>query len=327
MKRREFLKTAALSSAAIAMEGKMIHASAPKSSEQRPSSNAPRLPRRPYGETGIELSIVGFGGIVVMNAEQEHAKRVVAEAVERGVNYFDVAPTYGDAQDRLGPALEPYRKNVFLACKTTQRGREGAEKEFKASLKTLRTDYFDLYQLHAITDVAKDVDAAFAKGGVMELVTEAKKAGQIRHLGFSAHSVEAALVAMDRYDFDSILFPINFATYYKGNFGPKVIAKAQAKGVARLALKAMARQSWPEDDPQREEYPKCWYQPTADLREAELALKFTLSKPITAAIPPGEESLFRLALDLAMRFEPITPAEDEELITLAQELNPIFKAA
>ncbi len=80
-------------------------------------SNPPKLPRRPYGKTGIDLSIIGLGGIVVRDAEQKHADRVVSEAVERGVNYFDVAPTYGDAELKLGPALVPYRKNAFLACK------------------------------------------------------------------------------------------------------------------------------------------------------------------------------------------------------------------
>lgn len=112
----------------------------------------------------MKLSIIGFGGIVVKDAEQQHANRVVAEAFEKGVNYFDVSPTYGDAELKLGPALEPYRKKVFLACKTGQRRREGASEELNESLKRLRTDYFDLYQLHSITDVKNDVDAVFAKG-------------------------------------------------------------------------------------------------------------------------------------------------------------------
>ena len=290
------------------------------------SSNAPRLPRRKYGKTGVELSVIGLGGIVVMRAEQAHADRVVAEAVERGVSYFDVAPTYGDAEERLGPALEPYRKDVFLACKTTQRRREGAEAELKRSLERLRTDHLDLYQFHNIMSVEEDVDVVFSKGGAMEVFTEAKKTGQVRHLGFSAHSEEAALAMMDRYDFDSALFPINFATYYKGKFGPQVIRTAQSKGMSLLVLKALARQTWPEGDPQRQKYSKCWYQPTTDRREAELALKFALSQPVTAAVSPGEESLFWLALDLAMDFSPITPQEEEELKALAATLNPIFKA-
>ena len=289
------------------------------------SSNPSALPRRPYGKAGIQLSIIGFGGIVVGGAEPAHAARVVAEAFERGINYFDVAPSYGDAEEKLGPALAPYRKKVFLACKTGKRDAEGARAELEQSFRRLRTDYFDLYQLHAITDVDKDVDAAFAKGGVMELLIERKKAGQIRHLGFSAHSAPAALAAMARFDFDSILFPVNFTNWFAGGFGPQIMDKAQSKNVSRLALKMLARQQWPKDDPHRQDYRKAWYQPLTDPREQELALRFTLSQPITAAIPPGEESLWRQALDLATAFRPITPAETAELKSLATKLNPIFR--
>ncbi len=328
MKRREFIKKGTIAAGSITVS-RMLHGnSAIKADELQRSSysrNSTSLPQREYGKTGVKLSIIGFGGIVVKDAEQQHANRVVAEAFEKGVNYFDVAPTYGNAELKLGPALEPYRKKVFLACKTGQRKREGAAAEFKESLKRLRTDYFDLYQLHAITDVKKDVDTVFAKGGAMEVFIEARKQGQVRYLGFSAHSEEAALAAMERFDFDSILFPINFATYYKGNFGPKVIAAAKSKGMARLALKSLARQRWPQDDPSRKEYPKCWYQPLTEREEARLGLHFTLSQPVTAAIPPGEESLFRLAVDLAMNFRPISIQDLEKVKQMAQSLNPIFQ--
>jgi aryl-alcohol dehydrogenase-like predicted oxidoreductase len=329
MKRREFLKNSTIAAGSITAGSLLNSASRLAAGQpQRDSSSANRasLPRRDYGRSGVKLSIIGFGGIVVKDAEQQHANRIVAEAFEKGVNYFDVAPTYGDAELKLGPALEPYRKKVFLACKTTERSREGALKELTESLKRLRTDYLDLYQLHAITDVEKDVDAVFAKGGAMEVFIEAKKQGQVRHLGFSAHSEQAALAAMERYDFDSMLFPINFATYYKGNFGPRVIAAAKSRGVARLALKALARQQWPQGDPTRKEYGKCWYQPLAARQEAKLGLYFTLSQPVTAAIPPGEESLFRMALELAMDFEPISTQDMEKAKQMAATLNPIFQS-
>jgi len=289
------------------------------------SSGAPgKLPRREYGRTGIRLSIVGLGGLVVTDAEQDHANRLVAEAVERGLNYFDVGPAYGDAEVKLGPALKPYRKDAFLACKTGQRQREGASAELKRSLERLHTDHFDLYQLHALRDVKEHVEAAFAKGGAMEVFIEAKKSGQVRYLGFSAHSVDAALRAMELYDFDSILLPINFACTYKGKFGPQVIQKARDKGMAVLGLKAMARQRWPESDPQREEYDHCWYQPLTDRHEAELGIRFALSQPVTAIIPPGHETLFRLALDVATDFRPLSEKEEHELKSLADVLTPIF---
>ena len=159
----------------------------------------------------------------------------------------------------------------------------------------------------------------------MEIFIQAKKEGRVRHLGFSAHSVEAALAAMDRYEFDSILFPVNFVTYYKADFGPQVIKAAKKKGLTILALKAMARQQWPKGDSTRKQYGKCWYQPLSDPSEAELGLRFTLSQGVTAAIPPGEESLFRLALDIAPKVKPITKAEVAELRSIADKVNPIFE--
>jgi aryl-alcohol dehydrogenase-like predicted oxidoreductase len=327
IERRKFLKGSTIAAGSILGEGLLRQCDA-QASECGPGcccTNAPKLPQRAYGDTGERLSIIGFGGMVVNGVEQEQANRVVAEAIEKGINYFDVAPSYGDAELKLGPALEPYRKNVFLACKTERRTKDGAAAELKESLTRLRTDHVDLYQLHAISDVRKDVDTAFAKDGAMAAFLEAKKQGRIRYIGFSAHSEEAALAAMERYDFDSILFPVNFAAFYKGNFGPRIMEVAKSKGVARLALKALARQQWPKDDPMRSQYPKCWYQPLTDPKEAKLALYFTLSQPITATIPPGEESLFRMALDLAMGFRPISLQEKQTLQQLAQSLNPIFE--
>lgn len=164
------------------------------------------LPKRQYGRTEEQLSIIGFGGMVVKDVTPKEAANFVAEAVDRGVNYFDVAPFYGNAQQRLGPALKPYRQKCFLACKTLERDAIGAAKEMRESLKLLKTDYFDLYQLHALTDV-DEVEQAFGSGGAMETILKAKEDGTIRHIGFSAHSEEAAHAAMDHFEFDSILFP------------------------------------------------------------------------------------------------------------------------
>ncbi len=318
MERRDFLK-AGVAAGACAVAGTAVG--------QDAGSNAATLPKRPYGDTDVRLSVIGFGGIVVMNAEPDHASRMVAEAVERGVNYFDVAPSYGDAEVKLGPALEPYRKDVFLACKTAQREREAAEAEFNQSLERLRTDYFDLYQLHGIVDVAKDVDAVFQKGGVMDMLLERQKAGQIRFIGFSVHTIEAARAAFDRYDFASVLFPVNFACYGKNDWGPEIMKMARDKGAARLALKAMARQKWQEGDPRKGQFDKCWYEPLADAEEASRALRWTLSQPVTAAIPPGHDNLFRMAMDIASGPLEVAPEEEEMLMASAQALQPIFPIA
>ncbi len=283
------------------------------------------MERRPLGSTGAELSIVGFGGVVVMNETQSDADDLVAEAIDCGVNYFDVAPSYGDAEDRLGPALEPYRENVFLACKTGKRTKAEAAAELRESLARMRTDHFDLYQLHAMT-TREDLETAMGPGGALEAFVEARDAGLIRHIGFSAHSVEIACELMDQYDFASVLFPLNWMEYQNAGFGPQVVEKAIQKGVGRLALKAMARQKWPEGA-DKSAFPKCWYEPCVDPEEAAMALAFTLSQPITAAIPPGDPSLFRLALEVTQRFPPITDAEREELHERAKGLEPFFRLA
>src|SRR5438034_940644 len=131
---------------------------------------------RPYGETNEHLSIVAMGGIVVMGVEQAEADRRTRDAIDRGINYFDVAPSYGDAEERLGPALEPFRKDVFLACKTGKRTRDEAAAELRVSLKRLRTDHFDLYQLHAVSSI-EEAQACLGPGGALETFQEARNAG------------------------------------------------------------------------------------------------------------------------------------------------------
>ncbi|MDF7798630.1 aldo/keto reductase [Pontiellaceae bacterium B1224] len=288
-------------------------------------SSAKGLPRRHYKDD-VYLSTVGFGGIVVMDAEQDAANQVVAEAVERGVNYFDVAPSYGNAQEKLGPALEPFRKEVFLACKSHLRSAEETKRLMDESLSLLKTDYFDLYQLHGIVDVETDVDTAFGPGGAWEPILKAKEAGVIKYLGFSAHTVEACLAALKRYPFDSILFPVNFASFYEGGFGPEALAQAKAHGAKVLALKSLARQKWTEGHPKRKQYSKCWYEPIDDPDLAWLAMRFTLSQDVVAMLPPGEEPLWRMAMEQVPRgFAPLSTDELERLKTQAGHLDPIFR--
>jgi predicted aldo/keto reductase-like oxidoreductase len=315
MKRRDFIKTAALS---VPLAGMFP---ADLLSIERENLTG-KLEKRSLGKTGEKLSIIGFGGIVVMDSTVEQASSRVKEAIGYGVNYFDVAPSYGNAEKMLGPALEPFRKDVFLACKTTERSREGSRKELEQSLKNLRTDHFDLYQLHAVTTL-EDVEKIFNKGGAMETFLEAREEGKVRFLGFSAHSVEAALELMNRFNFDTVLFPFNFATWYAGNFGPLVMEKAHEKEMGILALKAMAKRPWQEGE--LKTVSKTWYEPLTDIEEANKGLRFTLSHPVTAAIPPGDEKLFSIALKLAMDFKPLNSKEIEEIKIMGQNTEPIFR--
>jgi predicted aldo/keto reductase-like oxidoreductase len=315
MRRRDFVAGAAGAGAAASL----FPASLAGLERERPSGG---LERRALGRTGEKLSIIGFGGIVVAGVTAEEASRSVGQAIDAGINYFDVAPTYGNAEDMLGPALEPHRKDVFLACKTQERTRDGALAELDRSLQKMRTDHFDLYQHHAVTKLA-DVETILGPGGAMEGFEAAQQAGKVRFVGFSAHSVEAATALMERYDFDTLLFPFNYATWSEGNFGPQVMEKARAKGMGILCLKAMARGPLPEGAEKR--YEKCWYEPLDAPEEASLALRFTLSHPVTAAVPPGEPKLFELAVKLAGGFEPITPEEEKALKAKAAAGTPLFR--
>lgn len=278
---------------------------------------------RPYGDTGVRLSVIGFGGIVVMGVEPSEADRRVRQAFDRGVNYFDVAPSYGDAEEKLGPALVGLRDRVFLACKTTKRDKAAAADELRASLKRLRTDCFDLYQLHAVSSL-EEAQTCLGPGGAMEALLEARDAGLVRYLGFSAHSAEAAVYLLEQFPFNSVLFPVNYTTYHQAGFGPQIVEAAQKRGAARLALKAMARRPWPEGA-DRTIAQNTWYEPHTDPREAELALRWALSQPITAAIPPGDPKLFWMALDIAERFTPLTAEEQATVLERADENQPLFR--
>ncbi len=275
------------------------------------------LEKRALGKTGEMLSMLGFGGIVVRDATPEQARNRIANALEYGCNYFDVAPAYGDAEIKMGPALEPYRDDVFLSCKTNKRTKEEAAFELNRSLERLRTDHFDLYQHHAVTEL-EDVETILGPGGAMEAFLEARDAGKVRFLGFSAHSVEAAMALMDGFDFDTIMFPISFASWHAGNFGPQVLERAKENEMGILALKAMAIRRYREGE---ERVEKAWYKAATTEEEAIRGLRFTLSHPVTAAMPPGNEDLFAMALDLALDFTPLSDSEVENIKTRAAELS------
>ena len=278
---------------------------------------------RPLGKTGESLSVIGFGAIVFVEEGPEFAHDAVARAIDAGVNYFDMGPAYGrgEAEERGGPAIEPYRDRVFLAEKTGKRTKDEAAAELRESLERMRTDYFDLYQLHAVTTM-EQVETIVGPGGALEAFVEARDQGLVRFLGFSAHSEEAALALMDHYEFDTILFPLNYVIWYQGHFGPAVSDKAQEKGMGILALKTLAKKPWP--DGKKEKWTKAWYSPVDTYEEARTALRWTLSRPVTACVSPSHAEFLWWMIDAEKEVTPLTP-EDEEAIALSTEsVAPIF---
>lgn len=317
MERRDFIRKTALAAPALSFFP------ADLSAILRESPAPGKIEKRSLGKTGEMLSMIGFGGIIVKDATPEDASSIVKFAIEAGVNHFDVAPSYGDAEIKLGPALEPYRKGVFLSCKTTKRTKDDARKELEQSLINLRTDHFDLYQLHAVTTLS-DVKTILGTGGALETFKEAQKEGKIRYIGFSAHSVEAAMELMNSFDFDSIMFPFNFATWNVGNFGPQVLELAAKKKMGIIALKAMAKGPWPQNA-DRSKHPKCWYEPLTSEEDIRMGLRFTLSHPVTNAITPGDASLFKIALNMRDKLDPLNQDEIAAIKTKALAVSPLFK--
>ena len=318
MDRREFLRISAAAAGAF-VGGAAFHLP----TEGGDSSGEARIPKRVLGKTGEKLSIIGMGGLVLSGVQPEHTQKVVDDAIERGVNYFDVAPTYGDSELKLGPALSAYRERVFLSCKTARRDQAGAAEELEKSLARLQTDHVDLYQLHAIADVEKDVKAALAKGGAMAAILEGRRQGKLRFVGFTAHTPEAALAAMKEFDFDTVMYPVNFVSHHHSSFELEVVAEAKKRNMGIISIKSLVKQKWPKGA-SRSAFPHCGYEPVGDPELARLALSWTLDQGVTAAIPPHVEKVYRLAVDVAPDCKQLTGDESARLTSLARGLLPIF---
>ncbi|MDR1262251.1 MAG: aldo/keto reductase [Oscillospiraceae bacterium] len=289
------------------------------------------IPKRTLGKTGLEISAVTFGGIINTDETPEDAKRFVESAIDRGVNYFDVAPTYGNAQERLGPALEPFRKHVFLACKTMERTKDGAKKLMLESLKLLRTDHFDVYQMHAMS-TQDDYDAAFGPDGAIETLVWAKREGLIRNIGFSTHNEDLAMMCLDAFPFDTVLFPFQFSLGYTIGWGERVAERSKADGYGLLAMKTLIHRAWLNGET-RGPYPKSWCKPffLGDAQQEALAvaaMKRAINMGAATLIPPGNFAHFEFMLRNidAVISEPFAEVDAIMLKTESEKVKewPIF---
>jgi predicted aldo/keto reductase-like oxidoreductase len=311
MKRRTFVKLGAAGSLAL----QFPHVFGAYTSEKKGE-----IPRRVLGKTGEKVTVLGFGGIALRNNGQDFANELIALAFDRGIRYYDIAPAYGDSQALLGPALKPYRKKSFLACKTQARDQQGSEKELNESLEQLKTDHIDLYQFHALSKM-EDLDQIFGPAGAIETFTKAREAGKIRFIGFSAHNEAVALKAMDLFDFDTILYPINCVCWYNGDFGPKVLETARKKDMGVMAIKAIAKRRLSEDE---KSYPNLWYVPYEGDDEIEKALQFTLSKDITGTVHAGDSIFMKKTLQFIEGRKEFSAPDEEEILTMIKDVKPIF---
>lgn len=283
---------------------------------------------RRFGRTGHMSTVAIFGAFALSSFEadeQDLADEVMEMVIEAGVNHIDVAPSYGHAEDRLGPWLAQERDRFFLGCKTMERTKAGATAELRESLKRLRVDHFDLYQLHAITNM-DELDAATGPGGALEAIREAQDAGLTRHIGITGHGVEAPslfLEALERFDFDSVLFPINFILCANPEYRASantLLEVCREREVGTMIIKAVAKGPYGDKEPTH----NTWYEPFTDAELIQQGVNFALSQDVTGICTPGDAHLLPEVLRACENYLALGPSQQEALIATGANYEPLF---
>jgi aryl-alcohol dehydrogenase-like predicted oxidoreductase len=292
--RRDFLKGASLIGAGLALGGSNLSA-------QEPKPNSDAIPKKPFGKTGEMISAIGLGGYHVGAAPTlEEAIRFVHEAVDSGVTFFDNAWEYhkGKSEEWMGKALEGRRDKVFLMTKVCTHGRDKnvAMTMLEESLKRLKTDHLDLWQIHECV-YDNDPERHFAKGGVVEALDLAKKQGKVRYVGFTGHKHPDIHLKMLSYDypFDAVQMPLNpFDGSYR-SFTSHVLPEVIRRGMAPLGMKSLGGNGQPI---------------VKGVVTIEEALRYAMSLPVSVTIS-GVDSLAVLHQNLAIArgFQPMTAEE------------------
>ncbi len=302
--RRDFLQTAGLVGAGLALSESLLLATQPA---QLTLSNtgADRIPHKPFGRTGETISVIGIGGYSLGSAPSlKEAIAIVREAVDGGVTFFDNAWEYhdGKSEEWMGQALAGRRDKVFLMTKVCTHGRskDVAMQQLDESLKRLKTDHLDLWQIHECV-YDNDPERHFAKGGVVEALDAAKKAGKVRYVGFTGHKHPTIHLKMLSYNypFDSVQMPLNpFDATYR-SFAAHVLPEVNKRGMAGLGMKSLGGNGQPI---------------TQGVVTAQEALRYAMSLPVATTIS-GIDSLavLRQNLRVARGFQPMTAEEMEAL--------------
>jgi aryl-alcohol dehydrogenase-like predicted oxidoreductase len=280
---------------------------------------------RRLGRTGHYSTLAILGTAAFGHVTQKEADLAMEGAIAAGVNHIDVAPSYGDAEKRLAPWMPRERDRFFLGCKTTERSKKNAAEEFQRSLGRLGVDHFDLYQFHAVTRF-EELDEIFARGGALEAVLEARDAGLVKYIGITGHGIDAPAIyleALRRFDFDTVLFPINFVLYanpaYRKN-AEELLRQCRIKDVGTMIIKSVARGPW-GDHPRQQ---ATWYQPFTDIEHIQTAVNFALSQDITGLCTAGDVGVLPLFLQACEQFNPLSQPAQEALIATADQFEPLF---
>ncbi len=280
------------------------------------------MEKRRLGKTGHMSSVLALGGAALRNVTQSEADAAIQLAIEHGVSHFDVAPLYGQAEVLLGPWLEKHRKEIFLACKTLSRSKTEARESINRSLERLRVDYFDLYQLHGI-DELETLNVVLGSCGALEAILEAKEQGLIRHIGITGHRPYVQIEALNRFDFDTVMFPLSrlHAAHISdfNNFVP-LLEVTNKKDVGIIAIKSLARQPYRQATHKYQ----TWYEPFDKQTEIDKCLWYTLSQEVTTVAMPSDVRLWPMVLDAVERFKPMDRREQEAVVAEMKGYQPIF---
>ena len=201
------------------------------------------IPRRKLGRTGIDVTILGLGGEGVLRTfgHEQQAYAVIHRAIDLGVTYFESARAYSGSESYYGLALKERREEIFLTSKSHARDRKGASKHLRETLKNMKTDHLDLWQVHDVR-TNEEVDEIFGPGGAMEAFVSAKEKGLTRFVGVTGHHDPAITRrCIELYDFDTVLLPVNPAEPTHRSFPDEIIPLANAKGMGIIAMKVYFR--------------------------------------------------------------------------------------
>jgi aryl-alcohol dehydrogenase-like predicted oxidoreductase len=274
------------------------------------------MEQRQLGRTGHMSTVVIMGTAAFYTIDQDGANAALDLILEHGINHIDVAPGYGNAQAVVGPWLESRRDRFFLGCKTLERTRDSAWAELHESLKLLRTDLIDLYQFHAVTTL-EELDQVFAPGGALEAFVQARDEGLVRYLGITGHGVLVPTVqaeALERFPFDTVMFPINPRLYSDQNYrrdAERLLQLCQDRNVGVQVIKSIAKGPWGA----KEKIYNPWYEPYDAYAKIEAGVRFALSQPgVTGIASVAEVRLLPLVIRAAEGFKPLSEAEQAALI-------------
>lgn len=281
------------------------------------------------GRTGHMSSIITLGCCAIGRVSQEEADDVIGLALSHGVNHFDVAPSYGEAELRLQPWLKEYRDKIFLACKTGKRTKKEAAEELRRSLERMGVEHIDLYQFHGLDD-PKDIDIAFGPDGSFQAMVEARDEGIVTYIGITSHRPPAIIEAFNRFDLDTALFPLNPVLRRhrspENDYEP-VLKLARNRGAGLIVMKAFAKGPWSPSilEQPREKRPHLtWYEPVDTQAEIDRRLWFALSHNVTTVTSVCDIHLVPSIIDAAERYRMLTDDEEEELVETSENLKPLF---